>query len=93
MPIAEIGVGIDLQWIDVESVAALEPIALSQTDAFATIGFGAQYFFTPAFFGKFRYALQAYFEDTHETEHLLYLGVGLALPNLFGLEIEPPETL
>lgn len=95
MPFADIGVGIDLQWLEVETTRAdsLEPISLTQTDAFATLGLGAQYFLTPRFFGLFRYSLQTYFEDSHQTEHLLYLGVGAAFPNIFGIDVEPPVKL
>jgi hypothetical protein len=40
-----------------------------------------------------RYSAQFYFDDGLGTENVLSVGAGIALPNLFGFEPEPPEKL
>ncbi len=92
VPFAEVGTGIDFQWLDVES-DVFDTTTLSQTDALVTLGIGAQYFFTPNFFAHARYSLQGYFDSALGADHLLSIGVGAAVGDLFGFDPEPPESL
>ncbi|MFB6262676.1 MAG: PEGA domain-containing protein [Bradymonadaceae bacterium] len=91
-PSIELGTGIAFQWVDVEPNSA-DRLTLSRTEAFWTLGIGAQYFFNANWFASLRYHLQDYFNPGLGAEHVVSLGGGVALPNLFGFEPEPPEEL
>lgn len=92
-PFAELGTGINIQWLKADGADLDNPVTLSNSDAFWTLGLGTNYFFTPSIFGTLRYGAQFYLTDGPGVEHMLSLGAGLALPNFFGVEAEPPETL
>ncbi len=92
-PFVEVGTGINIQWIEVEGELLEEPVTLSNSEAFWTLGVGGSYFFTPNVFGMLRYSAQFYFDDGLGTDNVLSVGAGVALPNLFGFEPEPPEKL
>lgn len=93
VPFAELGTGINIQWVDVEGKLLDKPVTLSNSEAFWTLGLGGSYYFTPNIFGMLRYSAQFYFDDGLGTEHVFSVGAGVALPNLFGFEPEPPEKL
>jgi hypothetical protein len=92
-PFVELGTGINIQWVEVEGELLEEPVTLSNSEAFWTLGLGGSYYFTPNVFGMLRYSAQFYFDDGLGTENVLSVGAGIALPNLFGFEPEPPEKL
>jgi hypothetical protein len=92
-PFVELGTGINIEWIEAEGELLESPVTLSNSEAFWTLGLGGSYYFTPNIFGMLRYGAQFYFDDGPGAEHVLSLGAGVALPNLFGFEPEPPETL
>lgn len=92
-PFVELGTGINIQWVDVKGELLEEPATLSNSEAFWTLGLGGSYFITPNVFGMLRYSAQFYFDDGLGTENVLSIGAGVALPNLFGFEPEPPEKL
>jgi hypothetical protein len=92
-PFVELGTGINIQWVDVEGELLEEPVTLSNSEAFWTLGLGGAYYFTPNVFAMARYSAQFYFDDGLGTENVLSVGAGVALPNLFGFEPEPPEKL
>jgi hypothetical protein len=92
-PFVELGTGINIQWVEAEGELLEGPVTLSNSEAFWTLGLGGSYFFTPNVFGMARYSAQFYFDDGLGTESVLSVGAGVALPNLFGFEPEPPETL
>jgi hypothetical protein len=93
VPSLEIGTGLSFQWMRIEGLPNRDPITLRQTEAYWTIAASAQYFFDENWFGIFRYGVQDYFNRGKGVEHVLSLGAGVALPNLFGFEPEPPEEL
>ena len=90
---AEVGTGINIDWIRASGDLLDAPVSLSNSEAFWALGIGTSYYFTPNIFALFRYSAQAYIDDGPGTEHVLSLGAGIALPNIFGVEPEPPETL
>ncbi|MFW5967582.1 MAG: PEGA domain-containing protein [Persicimonas sp.] len=92
-PFAEIGAGINIQWIRAEGERLDEAVRLSDSEAFWTLGLGVSYFVTPNVFATLRYSGQFYFDRGLGAESLFSLGAGLALPNLFGFEPEPPDQL
>jgi hypothetical protein len=92
-PFAELGTGINIQWLDVDGELLERPVTLSNSEAFWSLGIGGAYYFTPNIFGMLRYGAQFYIDEGLGTESVLSLGVGVALPNLFGFEPEPPERL
>ncbi len=92
-PFVELGTGINFQWISVKGDLLDKPVTLSNSQAFWTLGLGGSYYFTPNVFGMVRYGAQFYFDSGLGTEHVLSIGAGVALPNLFGFEPEPPEKL
>ncbi|QDG52590.1 PEGA domain-containing protein [Persicimonas caeni] len=92
-PFVELGTGINIQWVEVDGELLEQPVTLSNSEAFWTLGLGGSYFFTPNVFGMLRYSAQFYFDDGLGTENVLSVGAGVALPNLFGFEPEPPEKL
>lgn len=92
VPFAEVGTGIDFQWLAVES-EVFDSTTLTQSDALVTLGMGAQYFFTPNLFAHARYSIQGYFDSAHGADHLLSIGIGGAVGDLFGFDPEPPESL
>lgn len=98
VPTVKIGLGLNFQWLTLTETAATagetpETFVLRQTDAFWTMEFGAQYFFTPNWFASLRYNFHDHFNLGVGTEHAISFGVGGAFPNLFGFEPEPPEQL
>lgn len=92
-PFVELGTGINIQWVEVDGELLERPVTLSNSEAFWTLGLGGSYFFTPNVFGMVRYSAQFYFDDGLGTENVFSFGAGVALPNLFGFEPEPPEKL
>jgi hypothetical protein len=92
-PFLELGTGINLQWVRTTGELLEDPVTLYNSEAFWTFGIGAEYFITPNVFGLARYSGQFYFDGGLGTEHVFSFGVGVALPNLFGFEPEPPEKL
>jgi hypothetical protein len=92
VPFAEVGMGMDFTWLDIES-EFFNPVTLSQSEGFLGIGAGVQYFMTPNYFATVRYGIQGYFDAGLGIDHLLYLGLGAAFPNVFGFDAEPPEKL
>lgn len=90
---AEAGTGINIDWIKARGELLDAPVSLSNSEAFWALGLGTSYYFTPHIFALFRYSAQAYIDDGPGAEHVLSLGAGIALPNIFGVEPEPPETL
>ncbi len=92
-PFIELGTGINIQWVEVEGDLLEEPVTLSNSEAFWTLGLGGSYYVTPNVFGMARYGAQFYFDDGLGVENVFSLGIGVALPNLFGFEPEPPERL
>lgn len=92
-PFAELGTGITFQWFRADHPAFESPLTMHRTEPFWTIGGGVQYFFKPRWFLQVRYGLQDYFNFGRGVEHTFNLGAGLALPNIFGFEPEPPEEL
>ncbi len=93
VPSVELGTGIVFNWYDAVRDDTGEIETLRRTDATWTLGIAAQYYVTPNFFGNVRYSLQGYFDDSVGADHMLSLSLGVALPNLFGFEPEPPDTL
>ncbi|MGM0554861.1 MAG: PEGA domain-containing protein [Myxococcota bacterium] len=92
-PFVEAGTGINLQWVRATGELLDAPVTLYNSEAFWTFGIGAEYFVTPNVFGIARYSGQFYFDGGLGTEHVFSFGAGIALPNLFGFEPEPPEQL
>ncbi len=92
-PFLELGTGINLQWVRTTGENLAAPVTLYNSEAFWTFGIGAEYFITPNVFGLARYSGQFYFDGGLGTEHVFSFGAGVALPNLFGFEPEPPEQL
>lgn len=92
-PTIEAGTGISFQWIAVRPDDTDRREVLKQTEAFWTIGAGAQYFFTPRIFILGRYNVQDFFNAGRGVEHVLNIGAGLTFPDLFGFEPRPPERL
>jgi hypothetical protein len=92
-PFVEAGTGINLQWIRTTGELLEGPVTLYNSEAFWTFGIGAEYFVTPNIFGVARYSGQFYFDGGLGAEHVFSFGAGVALPNLFGFEPEPPEQL
>ncbi len=93
VPQLELGVGFNAQWIDLMMPELPVVTTVRQTEAFWTLGLSAQYFLTPRWFALVRYSFQDYFNAGVGTSHLLNLGVGIALPNIFGLDPEPPAQI
>ncbi len=92
VPFVEGGMGMDFTWLDIES-KFFNPVTLSQSQGFLGLGVGVQYFMTPNYFATVRYGIQGYFDAGLGIDHLLYLGLGAAFPNVFGFDAEPPEKL
>jgi hypothetical protein len=93
VPTIEAGTGISFQWVRVRPNDTDRREVLHHTEAFWTIGAGAQYFFTPRIFILGRYNVQDYFNAGRGVEHVLNIGAGMTFPNVFGIEPRPPETL
>ena len=95
VPTAELGLGLNFQWITVQESGATEEEAFSlrQTEAFWTLELGVQYYLTPNLFATARYNFHDHFNLGVGTEHSISLGVGGAFANVFGFEAEPPEKL
>jgi hypothetical protein len=93
-PHVDAGTGISFQRLRVEQVGAqAEPITLRQTEAFWSVGLGAQYFFSPRLSVMARYGLQGYFNAGLGLEHVLGVSFGVGFQNVFGFEAEPPGRL
>ena len=92
VPFVEAGMGMDFTWLDIES-EFFNPVTLSQSQGFLGLGLGVQYFMTPNYFATARYGIQGYFDAGLGIDHLLYIGLGAAFPNVFGFDAEPPEKL
>lgn len=90
---AELGSGINMDWVRASGDLLDPPVTLSNSEAFWNLGLGASYYFTPNFFATLRYSAQSYIDDGPGSEHIISLGVGLTVPNILGFEPEPPETL
>ena len=93
VPSVEAGVGINVQWADIEFPNLPNPIGFRQTEAFWTVGVGAQYFFTPQWFAGVRYNFHGHLNRGVGAQHVFSFGVGGALPNAFGVEPEPPAKI
>lgn len=94
VPFAEAGIGVNLEWLRVEGASfATGGERLRRSDALWTLALGAQYYFSPNFFGLFRYSIQDYFDRGIGSDHMVSVGIGAAFPNLLGLDSEPPEQL
>lgn len=93
VPSVEVGVGINVQWVDIEFPNLPNPISFRQTEAFWTVGIGAQYFFTPQWFAGIRYNFHGHLNQGVGAQHVLSIGVGGALINAFGVEPEPPSKI
>jgi hypothetical protein len=93
VPRIELGTGITFEYVTARGADLAIPITLSRVEPFLTVGLGVQYYFSPRWYAIARYGLLNYFNAGIGAEHSLSLGVGLALPNLFGVEPEPPEQL
>ncbi len=94
-PFAEVGLGINFQWVTLvdDGQADEQAYSLRQSEAFWTLELGVQYFFTSNWFAVGRYNFHDHFNLGVGTEHSLSIGVGGAFSNLFGFEPEPPSKL
>ena len=94
-PFAEVGLGINFQWVTLVDDGQDDALAYSlrQSEAFWTVELGVQYFFTSNWFAVGRYNFHDHFNLGVGTEHTLSIGVGGAFSNLFGFEPEPPSKL
>jgi hypothetical protein len=93
VPRVELGSGVTFESVTVRGDQLAIPVSLSRVEPFWTVGLGAQYYLTPRWYVSARYGLLDYFNAGIGAEHSLSFGVGAALPNLFGVEPEPPEQL
>lgn len=93
VPSVELGVGINVQWIDVNVDRYPVPMTFTQTEAFWTFGLGVHYFITPRWFGQVRYNMHDHLNTGVGAQHIISFGIGGALPNLFGVEPEPPNKI
>ena len=94
-PFAELGLGINFQWVTLVNRGERDDQAYSlrQSEVFWGASLGAQYFFSSNWFAVGRYSFHDHFNLGVGTEHTLSLGVGGAFSNLFGFEPEPPAKL
>lgn len=93
VPKAELGFGVNFQWIDVRLPQLPNVVVLSQTEAFMNLGIGTDYFLTPRWFLSARYNAHVHFNEAVGAEHVLSFGIGAAFPNIFGFEPEPPDKI
>lgn len=94
-PFAELGLGINFQWVTLVDEGQDDALAYSlrQSEAFWNLELGAQYFFTSNWFVVGRYSFHDHFNLGVGSAHTLSFGVGGAFSNLFGFEPEPPSKL
>ena len=92
-PHADLGFGVNVQWLDVRLAPFPNAITLRQTEAFMALGLGTSYFVTPRWFIDARYNAHVHLNEAAGAEHMLSVGVGGAFPNVFGFEPEPPSKL
>ncbi|MEM1349400.1 MAG: PEGA domain-containing protein [Myxococcota bacterium] len=99
-PWAEVGVGINFQRIEVVPILAdpddeapIPATQLFQAEPFWTLSLGADYFFTPTWFGNVQLLVHDHLNRDVGTEVILSFGFGGAFENLFGVEPQPPEEL
>jgi hypothetical protein len=92
-PRVELGSGVTFESVTVSNPQLATPVSLSRVEPFWTFGLGVQYYLSPRWYVSARYGFLDYFNAGVGVEHSLSFGVGLALPNLFGVEPEPPEQL
>lgn len=93
VPKAELGFGVNFQWIDVRLPQLPNVVVLRQTEAFMNLGIGTDYFLTPRWFLSARYNAHVHFNEAVGAEHVLSFGIGAAFPNIFGFEPEPPDKI
>lgn len=92
-PQAQLGFGVNFQWLDVRLPQLPNVVVLSQTEAFMNLGLGTDYFLTPRWFLSARYNAHVHFNEAVGAEHTLSFGIGAAFPNVFGFEPEPPDKI
>lgn len=92
VPLFQGGLGLSFQRIDFE-VDGEESMIFRQISPFLALEAGVRYHITPAWSFGGAYRLSIHFSDSQSAKHHLGVFLGFGLPDLPGVNLQPPEAL